>query len=291
MLRVIKNKKIKCKQNCLYFCFLVEGDLIFGYLALFLCFKQRAVMIPANRKMLKYPALVIICFLSVTFSYSQGNSIYQNTEDINRKLKVLSRPTPDAPGGYIFDNSYEGLKGSPYLFDKFLPLQIKVKEVDFYLSVEGNIDLKNNTFIYIEKESGVLYSIPCQRVAELIVETGEERMIFRTTDTKNSQKGLNEERFYQVLKEAPYKFIKMPSKVLIPADYRGAYSAKRRYDEYKFEAKYYIVSFDTLYAEVKLKKNSLIKLFPDKKETIKKVIKEKTYSDPEEMVLSVLKKF
>jgi hypothetical protein len=247
-------------------------------------------MVIFDRILLKYPVLVLLYFLSLTCSYSQGNSISQNTDEINRKLKVLSRPTPDSPGGYIIDNSYEGLLGSPYLFDKFLPILVKADDIEYYVPVEANIDLKNSTLIYIEKESGDLFSLPCQRISEVLVELEKDRLIFRTTVNKNFKRSLKEERFYQVLKEAPNEFIKMPYKVLIPADYRGGYSAKRRYDEYKSEISYYILDHDNSYTEVSLNRKSLIKLFPDKKDIIKKVSKEKTYSDREEMVLAILKK-
>jgi hypothetical protein len=222
--------------------------------------------------------------------YSQKSSDpNEHTRQINRQLKVLSSPSPEIPGGYKFNNSYEGLKGGTCLFDDYIPMIIRVKEVDYYVSVEANLDLKTNSVLYKDPETGQLYSIPSNRVVELIAGYENDTLVFKTTENKIFEPTLKEMKFLQVLKEGPDEFIKIPFKIFIPADYTGAYTAKRRYDEYKTEYNYYILNSGKVYKQIKLTKNSLIKIFPDKREIIKRSFKMKSQSDKEEIALSILK--
>ena len=228
--------------------------------------------------------LLILCLLATNSIYSQD----EHTRQINKKLKILSKPTPDSPGGYVFDNSYEGLQGTPFLFDSYVDMLVKVKESDSYFNLEANIDLVGNAFLYIEEPSRQALSIPAQRVAEVIIENEVKNIIYRTTEGKEFNPGLREIRFYQVLKEQPYEFIKIPVKIFIPADYSGGYTAKRRYDELKMEYWYYVSGNDNTFRKIKLNPKSLIRLYPEKKSTIKKIIKSGSYTNDEEMILSIL---
>ena len=54
-------------------------------------------------------------------------------------------------------------------------------------------------------------------------------------------KGSDDQKFYQVLMDGKYQFIKITSKKFIEADYKGVYTADRRYDEYETRFKYYIL--------------------------------------------------
>lgn len=230
--------------------------------------------------------ITLICLLQVNHSNAQSPN--DLTRQINRKLKVLSSPSPDVAGGYIFDNSYEGMKGSPLLFEKFDTLKIMVKEVDYYIPVEANIDLRNNTLLYKDPETRQLYSIPSDRIAELFAGNGNDTMLLKTSENKVFNTEIEEIRFIQVLKDGPNSFIKIPYKIFIPADYSGAYTAKRRYDEYKTEYRYFVMNHENIYNEIKLNESSLIKVFPDKKDIIKKSFRMYKSSDKEKVVLSVL---
>lgn len=231
---------------------------------------------------------VILAFI-LQINNMQGQSPNDLTRQINRQLKVLSSPSPDVAGGYVFNNSYEGMKGGPLLFDKFLGLKIMVKEVDYYIQVEANIDLLNNSLLYKDPDSGQLYSIPSDRIAELIFEDENDTMLFKTTENKQfDADDMKETRFIQVLKKGADSFVKIPYKIFVPADYAGAYTAKRRYDEYRTEYRYFVMSSQNIYKEVKLTKNSLIKVFPEKREMIKNAFRTSKSSGKEEIALSFL---
>lgn len=234
---------------------------------------------------------IILCNFFIIYAYSQQESDpNENIKIINKKLKVISSPSPEIVGGYIRNDSYEGVKGRPYLFNEFQPLIFKTKEIDYYVSIEANIDLKTNSILYKNKEDNQLYSIPVNRVEEVIVKNENDTFVLKTSEGKYFEPKLDELRFYQILKEGPNEFIKIPYKIFIPADYTGAYTAKRRYDEYKTEYDYYLMSSDKIYKKVFLTKRSLIKAFPENRELIKHHFKMMSNSNKEAIVSIILDK-
>jgi hypothetical protein len=236
-------------------------------------------------------SLIVISILIINSIYSQGNNVYQKGLTAEQNLNAIGNLTPYTTGGVGFDNRYEGIKGSARLFDKLLPSFLKVKGQDYYIQLATDIDLIRNTLMFIHPKTGKLLSIPSDIVTEVIINSEGKELIFRTTRGENFENDLKEQKFFQVLKEGPNQFIKMPVKTFIEADYKGAYSADRRYDEYETKYRYYIMSSDSTFHQVQLTRKSLIKLFPGKKELIINTIEARSYADNEEMVLSLLEKF
>jgi len=240
---------------------------------------------------MKKLSLVVVIILIINNAYSQGNSLYQTGINAEQNLKAIGNLTPNSVGGVGFDTRYEGIKGSPRLFDTLLPSSIQVKGEDYIIQLQTDLDLVGNTLIFIHPETAKLYSIPSDIVKQVIISRDGKELVFRTTEGRNFEKKIKEQKFFQVLIEGPVQFIKMPIKDFIEASYKGAYSSDRRYDEYKLLYKYYIMSSDNIFRQTKLTKKSLIKLFPDRKELIIKTIESKTYLNNEEMVLSLLENF
>ena len=116
-------------------------------------------------------------------------------------------------------------------------------------------------------------------------------LLFRTTSGKSFDKEMKEQKFIQVLKETPVLFIKMPVKIFIQADYKSAYSADRRYDEYVTNYRYYLMGSDNVLHQIQLTRKSVLKLYPEKKRIIGQEPDEKTFENKEEMILSLLDKF
>jgi hypothetical protein len=240
---------------------------------------------------MKRLSLIITYILIANSIYSQGSSTYQKGITAEQNLKAIGNLSPYTPGGVGFDNRYEGIKGSPRLFGKLLPSFLKLNGQENYMQLEADIDLMQNIVLFTHPKTGTLLSLPSGMVSELVITSEGKEMIFRTTSGKNFEKELKEQKFYQVLKSGPFMFIKMPVKTFTEADYKGAYSADRRYDEYETTDKYYIFTDDGIFHQIQLNKKSLIKLFPGKKEIINATIESKTFENEEEMVLAVLEKF
>ena len=233
--------------------------------------------------------LSVILFLSLIIfdAFSQRVNIYQSGITGQQNLNAISSLAPYSSGGMGIDNRYEGVVGSPRLFDTLLTSYLLVNDKDFYIKLETDIDLIGNAVLYTDPKTKKLFALPSDNVEELIIIKDTAELVFRTTRELSFDKPLREIRFCQVLAEGPVMFIKIPVKKFIEADYKGAYSVDRRYDEYEYTVKYYITGNDGILNQVQLNRKSLIKLFPDKKAIINKTPGNNNPNN-EELVINLL---
>ncbi len=223
--------------------------------------------------------------------YSQASVIYQRGLAAEENLKAISNLGPYSPGGIGFDTRYEGVVGTTRLLDTLLPSFLRISGQDYFIQLQADIDLANNSLIYMHPKTKKLLTVPADVISELIIQKDGKELLFTTTTGKTFDKEIKEPKFCQVLKEGPYQFIKIPLKTFIQADYKGAYSADRRYDEYKTKFKYYLIGPDSVFSQVQLTRKSILKLYPGKKNVLDQIAGEESFSDKEEMVLSFLEKF
>jgi hypothetical protein len=234
-----------------------------------------------------------ILFLILIFCkvYSQENKLYQNGLTAEQNLNAIGNLSRFAnAGGTGFDTRYEGIKGSPRLFEKLLPSFLKVKGQDFYIQLETNIDLAGNVLLFNYPKTGKLMAIPSDKIEEVKISSEGKEMVFRISRESEFEREIKDGRFYQVLREGQIFFIKLPVTKLIEADYKAVYSPDRRFDEYTTYYKYYIMGTGGKFQQIQLSKKSLIKFFPDKKDLINRTVGEKSYTNNEEMILDVLDK-
>jgi hypothetical protein len=237
--------------------------------------------------------LIVICFcmlLAVT-GYSQASVIYQRGLAAEENLKAISSLGPYTQGGIGFDNRYEGIVGTTRLLDTLLPSFLRIRGQDYYIQLLADIDLVNNSLIYIHPKTRKLLTVPADVISELIIQKDGKELLFRTTSGKTFDKEIKEPKFYQVLNNGPYQFIKIPHKTFVQADYKGAYSADRRFDEYQTKFKYYLKNPDSVFCQIQLTRKSILKLYPDKKAVVEQAAGEESFADKEEMILSLLEKF
>ena len=234
--------------------------------------------------------LFVTFILIINSVCSQVNNPYTIGFSADKNMNAILKLAPYSDGGVGFDSRYEGIKGSTRLFDKLLPSYLKIKGTDYYLQLETDIDLVKNSLLFLHPKSGALLSIPPDMVSEVVINSSGKEMVFRTSVGKRFEKELKEQKFFQVLKDGPFVFIKMPVKIFTEANYKGAYSPDRRFDEYETKYRYYISGTDSIFHQLQLNRKSLLKLFPDRKEMINNIVNSKTYNNDEEMVISILEK-
>ena len=240
---------------------------------------------------MKRLTLIVIFLLTVFEAYSQENKLYQTGLTAEQNLKAIGNLKSIAiVGGFGFDTRYEGVKGSPRLFDTLLPSFLNIKGQDFYLELKTNIDLIANSLIFIYPKTGELLWLSSDLIKEVKINREGKEMVFRTASGNKYLKDFKEHRFFQVLKDGHYQLIKMPIKKLIEADYKAVYGADRRYDEYTTYYKYYIMNPDSTFHQIQLNKKSMVKLFPDKKDLINNIVESKIYGNNEDMIIDFLNK-
>jgi hypothetical protein len=240
---------------------------------------------------MKKISTILFLILISSMAYSQENGLYQNGLTAEQNLSAIGNLSRFAnAGGTGFDNRYEGIKGSPRLFEKFLPTMLKVKGQDFFIQLETNLDLAGNLLLFNYPKTGKLMAIPSGTIEEVKINSEGKEMVFRISKESEFEREIKDGRFYQVLREGLICFIKLPVKKLIEADYKAVYSPDRRYDEYTTYYKYYIMGSGGKFQQIQLSKKSLNKLFPEAKELINKSIVENSYTNNEEMVLDIIDK-
>jgi hypothetical protein len=239
---------------------------------------------------MKKLSIILFLILITVKVYSQENKLYQTGLTAEQNLNAIGNLTPYTSGGMGFDSRYEGIKGSPRLFDTLMPSLLNLKGQDYYIKLATNIDLPTNSLIFMNPKNSKLFSIPSGIIKEVKINWKGKEMVFRTASGNKFVKDFKEHRFFQVLKEGQYQFIKIPIKKLIEADYKAVYGTDRRYDEYTTYYKYYIIDADSTFHQIQLTRKSLIKMFPDKKELINNAFEAKSYDNNEDMVINFLNK-
>jgi hypothetical protein len=235
--------------------------------------------------------IIILLILLVNKVYPQENKLYQTGLTAEQNLSAIGNLSRYAnAGGNGFDTRYEGIKGSPRLFDSLLPSFLNIKGEDYYLELKTNIDIISNSLIFLNPGTGKLLSVSPDIVREVKIKKEGKEMVFRTASGPKFVKDFKEHRFFQVLNKGQFEFIKLPVKKLIEADYKAVYGSDRRYDEYTTYYKYYIMNPDSTFHQIQLNKKSLIKMFPDKKDLINSTIGAKAYENNEDMVIDFLNK-
>lgn len=241
--------------------------------------------------LMKKSTIICLSFLLSVNAYSQQISeatqrVFKSVENMQSVINL----NKISQTGITFDTRYEGIKGSPRLADTLLPSFLMLEGQDYYFEISADLDLVNNAIIYAKSGNTPAFSIPSSYVKEVIINKDGSELLFRTTSGQRFEKEIRENRFYQVLSSGEYEFIKVPMKGFISADYRGAYSADRRYDEYTDDPKYYIKGSDGTFQQVQLNKKSLSKIIPGKKEIIERAFSRASGSDKESLVVSILEK-
>lgn len=240
---------------------------------------------------MKKTFITLLLILFVSTLYSQDHKILQTGLTAEQNLSAIGNLSRLAnAGGTGFDTRYEGIKGSPRLFDSLLASFLNIKGEDYFLRLKTNIDIVSNSLIFLNPGTGKLLSLSSDIIKEVKFNQNGKEMIFRTAGGNKYLKDFKEHRFFQVLRDGKYQFIKLPIKKLIEADYKAVYGADRRYDEYTTYYKYYIMSPDSTFHQIQLNKKSLIKMFPDKKDLINNTPESNNYVNNEEMVLYILNK-
>ena len=197
---------------------------------------------------------------------------------------------PLTQGGTGFDTRYEGVKGSPRLFEKLVPGFVKINSREEYFKLEINLDVFQNRLLFSHPKTGKLLSLPSSSVNEIIINTDSIEGLYRTTANLKFEKDFKDVKFCQILYDGPYKLIKIPFKVFNEADYKKAYSVDRRYDEFETSINYYIMTSDNIFHSFRLSTKSLTKLFPDKKSLIEKIASGSPDKNDEEKIILILSK-
>lgn len=218
---------------------------------------------------------IVLFSIALMAQSGQSGQSTQGVEYTQDDLIRLGKMSANSPGVRSFDNRYEGVRGNPMLFNDWqegiiyfnkddatsekLPLTIDAEKHDLYIHV------KNNS----------ISKIPTTKVREVVIHPGKVRETkFKVLPKALLEGGASRKlKILEVIYEGKYTLLKDNTKVIIKADYQGAYSADRRYDEYKTIRTYWLTMDGESFEKVKLKKKSLAEAFKKYGKKIDKIAK------------------
>lgn len=157
-----------------------------------------------------------------------------------------------------FDNRYQGMRGSPYLFNHWIPADITYANNKTQTDVPVKYDVYANQLVMRrpQGDSVVIVSLVSGFLLK-DVNSGKNRVFSRFKDTPTNDPSLKEE-FLEVLYEGKTALLVRYDKTLLKASYQGAYNANRPYDELQDEKSYYLRKPDQTLVKTKLNKKQLL---------------------------------
>jgi hypothetical protein len=192
--------------------------------------------------------------------HSMGQSAVENQYN-ELTVRALTESGGMAPVATAFDTRYEGVRGTPLLFETWKAGTLKIKGNDQAITpVKLNINLEKQVaaVCYLNGSIGVL---PGNRLEYLSFDSDEGPLQFIVLPGNLVDPARNSDlRFYGLLyKGKRFTFLKYVSREFRKADYKGAYSTQVRYDEYVEEIHYFLRIDDGPYAKIRLRASAVEK--------------------------------
>jgi hypothetical protein len=231
---------------------------------------------------------VISLFLFINI-YPQQNNPYQKGVTAERNLSTAVSVSPYSPGGVGFDNRYEGVKGSPRLYDTLQPALLWIKKDTNYFLINADLDVFQNRLVFRHPKTKSLMSVPSEIIREVIFTVNGKEQKYRTIFGDKFDSDVKKDRFCQILNEKQ-QFIRIPAKLYNEADYKNLYGPDRRYDEFELKYQYFYMTNDSVFHKVQPNQKTLIKLFPENKSLIESFLKGKKFRNNDDMMAKVLEK-
>lgn len=169
-----------------------------------------------------------------------------------------------------FDNRYQGVKGSPYVFEEFRQGEVFLKTKNKVAIQELNYNCFENELVYMDPSTKVTRLLNKFQVDLFTIHNGEEVLNFVPLILEESTEPI----FAEVLYNQGSIVYKVYGKDWLKANYQDVYSADRRYDEFvdKYDL-YFLKKGDQVLYRARKSKKHLIAAFAGHEKEISSFIK------------------
>ena len=214
--------------------------------------------------------LLLIISTSIALSFAQDGKSLVATEENLRNIS--------SSAGFIMttnmDGLYEGVRGTPYMFNEWKPGNIYLNDNTYINDVNIKYNIYTDDLLYLHSKSGDSLIIDRSLINsfEITDDNSGNLLLFKDISLRPDKNVKS--TFVKVLYYDKSKFIIKYTKTFIKADYKGAYSAGRKYDEYIDDYQYYIIKDSNNPVKIKLNKKSVVKILSDRKNKIESYINE-----------------
>jgi len=232
--------------------------------------------------------ILVIWIVQVSFAQKEETKI-GSYERSPTNISNIANINPLSPGAVGFDDRYEGVKGTPLRYDDWVEGNLFLKDNAWVRNLKMNLDIHDNFLYILSPENGQIFTLSNEEISEIHLFSEGETILFRKFLPEQFDSRIDPDLLFEVLAQGEYTFLKLSKKLFKEADYQGAYSADRRYDEFVPSTSYYLTNSEGLFEKIKLTEKALCKLLPDQKSRIREIVKNTGISEGEEMVMAVLK--
>ena len=233
--------------------------------------------------------IIILLCLPLTSGFAQiaDSAAIENPLDNYNifDIEIVQQQTPLSIGIRQINLSYEGVKGTPWLFEKDQEVEMIIDNGDTLVRTKAQI------YLDIYKHE-VLAALPNNQYYKLtgtqvkdITFIGQQRK-FKSYTVDELDERAEPYVFAEILHEGKITLVKVSDKKLRKADYNDSYGQTgTRYDEFLQEERYWLKTDDNPFKKLKLKKNALLKALPNYESQIKGLLKQKKISILDEKII------
>jgi hypothetical protein len=195
-------------------------------------------------------------------SVPEGYEAKENLRDLGSAAHTGSVKT--------FDNRYEGVKGTPYVFEAWMPGEVYMSSKRKVAVKELNYNCFDNEIVYRDPATGIPRLLNRHMVDLFVIKEPGASYTFVPVQLKSDADPV----FARVLYNQGSMVYEVYSKEFLKANYEGGYSADRRYDQFVDKRDFYFMKRGekTLY-RVKKSKKYMIGCFAGKEKEISGCIK------------------
>lgn len=173
-----------------------------------------------------------------------------------------------------YDNRYEGVLGSPYLFPDFYLADVWLKDIDAVqkLVIRYNIYLSELEFMV----QGKIQAVPLTEFTQFVLtDSLLQNRLFVVQGLPLKEGEQMEPTLLEKIYDDGSLLYKEPKKSLTQANYQGAYSANQRADEFKDRTRYFLrPNGKDTFEQVRPSRASVLHALADQKTALKKFLKE-----------------
>ena len=213
--------------------------------------------------------LIITFGLLIAVSSNAQNVTAPEGYEARENLRELG--STDGTGTVqTFDDRYEGVKGTPYVFEQFRQGEVFLKSKKKVVVKELNYNCMENEIVYLDPATKVTRLMNRFKVDLFMLHDGTEMITFVPVKLEEDAETI----FAHVLYNKGSMVYKVYEKDWVKANYEGGYSADRKYDEFvdKYNL-YFMKEGDKVLYKAKKSKKQMLAAFPEQEKEISSFIK------------------
>jgi hypothetical protein len=184
---------------------------------------------------MKFHILILISLVSIPgLAQTKPDPTATEAKENVRELGSLS----GTGNVRTFDNRYEGTKGSPYVLEEWVPGEVRMRNEQRILIKEMNYNCFDNEVAYLDPSSRAVMLINKYTIDHFSLNAGQDTLLFVPIKLDGDKTAM----FARVLYQGESTLYKLYGKEFIRANYEGAYSADRKYDEFADKSSLYLAT-------------------------------------------------